>query len=140
MKLNLKGIPHFLFWFQLCHGGKIIFNLAKTLITLVCRSPKLLTCNLQLMPVEIIFHHFNAIISLLLLNPDLCFSIASQNIFMFSKLLMFYFILPKISSQVFRYSSIQRRNVVSQHFWVVTFSKHLLKLSQCISIIFSSSS
>lgn len=65
---------------------------------------------------EIIFHHFNAIISLLLLNPDLCFSIASQNVFMLSKLLMFYFILPKISSQVFRYSSIQRKNVVSQHF------------------------
>lgn len=139
MKLNLKGISQSLFWFQLCHGGKIIFNLARTLITLVCRSPKLLTFNLQLMPVEIIFHHFNAIISLLFLNPDLCFSVASENIFIFSKLFMFYFILPKISSEVFTYSSIQRKTV-SQCYWVVTFSKHPLKFSQCISIKFSSSS
>lgn len=128
MKLILKGIPHFLFWFQLCHGGKIIFNLAKTLITLLRRSPKLLTCNLQLMPVKIIFHHFNAIISPLLLSPDLCFSVVTESTFIFSKLFMFYFILPKISSQVFRYSSIQRKNV-SQHSWGVTFSKHPLKLS-----------
>jgi len=68
------------------------------------------------MAAEIIFHHLNAIIPFLLPNPASPFSVAlDEHILIFSSLFVVYFILPKISSQIFKYSSIQRINVVSQH-------------------------